>query len=242
MAEAEPRRPALVSLRQVGRRYGSGRSQVVALWEVDLEVGTGEMVAVVGPSGSGKTTLLSLIGGLDRPDSGEIVVGGQELARLDPSQLTAYRRERIGFVFQAAGLVPLMTALENVALVLELQGRDGAVAAAVALEALQDVGLEARARHRGHELSGGEQQRVALARALVKKPRLLLADEPTGQLDSETGAEIMRLIRSLTSAGTTVILATHDTAMAELSDRTFHLEDGRLSPAKLGEGGELSPA
>jgi putative ABC transport system ATP-binding protein len=228
-AEAAPACPALVRLRQVSRHYGIGRSRVQALHEVDLEVREAEMLAIVGPSGSGKTTLLSLIGGLDRADAGEIEVDGQNLGALRVAELAAFRRQRVGFVFQAAGLVPLMTAAENVALVLELQGNNGADASVAALEALRMVGLEDRARHRGHELSGGEQQRVALARALVKRPRLLLADEPTGQLDTETGAAIMRLVRSLTSSGTTVIVATHDAGMAEAADRLLSMEDGRLT-------------
>jgi putative ABC transport system ATP-binding protein len=228
-AEAAPACPALVRLRQVSRHYGIGRSRVQALHEVDLEVREAEMLAIVGPSGSGKTTLLSLIGGLDRADAGEIEVDGQNLGALRVAELAAFRRQRVGFVFQAAGLVPLMTAAENVALVLELQGNNGVDAAVAALEALRMVGLEERARHRGHELSGGEQQRVALARALVKRPRLLLADEPTGQLDTETGAAIMRLVRSLTSSGTTVIVATHDAGMAEAADRLLSMEDGRLA-------------
>jgi putative ABC transport system ATP-binding protein len=228
-AEAAPACPALVRLRQVSRHYGIGRSRVQALHEVDLEVREAEMLAIVGPSGSGKTTLLSLIGGLDRADAGEIQVDGQNLGALRVAELAAFRRQRVGFVFQAAGLVPLMTAAENVALVLELQGKNGADASVAALEALRKVGLEERARHRGHELSGGEQQRVALARALVKRPRLLLADEPTGQLDTETGAAIMRLVRSLTSSGTTVIVATHDAGMAEAADRLLNMEDGRLA-------------
>jgi putative ABC transport system ATP-binding protein len=228
-AEAAPACPALVRLRQVSRHYGIGRSRVQALHEVDLEVREAEMLAIVGPSGSGKTTLLSLIGGLDRADAGEIEVDGQNLGALRVAELAAFRRQRVGFVFQAAGLVPLMTAAENVALVLELQGNYGADASVAALEALRMVGLEDRARHRGHELSGGEQQRVALARALVKRPRLLLADEPTGQLDTETGAAIMRLVRSLTSSGTTVIVATHDAGMAEAADRLLNMEDGRLT-------------
>jgi putative ABC transport system ATP-binding protein len=228
-AEAAPACPALVRLRQVSRHYGIGRSRVQALHEVDLEVREAEMLAIVGRSGSGKTTLLSLIGGLDRADAGEIEVDGQNLGALRVAELAAFRRQRVGFVFQAAGLVPLMTAAENVALVLELQGNNGADASVAALEALRMVGLEDRARHRGHELSGGEQQRVALARALVKRPRLLLADEPTGQLDTETGAAIMRLVRSLTSSGTTVIVATHDAGMAEAADRLLSMEDGRLT-------------
>jgi len=218
----------LVEARGLTRRFRAGGATLEALRDVDLDVAEGELLAVVGRSGSGKTTLLGVIGGLDRPDAGRVRVAGVEVTGLSSEALTEYRLRTVGFVFQASGLVALMTAAENVALALQLQGDDAETAAAAARAALVAVGLEERAEHRAYELSGGEQQRVALARAIAKKPRLLLADEPTGQLDSETSASIMHLIRSLHDAGTTVVVATHDEALAALADRALRLEDGVL--------------
>ena len=218
----------LVEARGLTRRFRAGGATLEALRDVDLDVAEGELLAVVGRSGSGKTTLLGVIGGLDRPDAGRVRVAGVNVAALSSEALTEYRLRMVGFVFQASGLVALMTAAENVALALQLQGDDAETAAAAARAALVAVGLEERAEHRAYELSGGEQQRVALARAIAKKPRLLLADEPTGQLDSETSASIMHLIRSLHDAGTTVVVATHDEALAALADRALRLEDGVL--------------
>ena len=199
-----------------------------ALRGADLEVPEGEMAAVMGPSGSGKTTLLGIIGGLDRPDNGSVRVGGIDVAKLSGEELADYRLRSVGFVFQAPGLVPLMSALENIALPLQLMGQEPKEADDVALDALELVGLEGRAKHRAYELSGGEQQRVALARALAKRPRVLLADEPTGQLDSETSAAIVDLIVSIRGQ-TTILLATHDEAVAVRADRVINIEDGKLS-------------
>jgi len=210
------------------RRFKVGDATAWALRGADLEVAEGEMVAVRGPSGSGKTTLLGLIGGLDRPEVGSVRVGDVDVTRLVGEDLAQYRLRSVGFVFQAPGLVPLMSALENVALPLQLMGREGADAESVALEALELVGLETRAKHRAYELSGGEQQRVSLARALAKQPRVLLADEPTGQLDSETSAAIVDLIASLRGQ-ITIVLATHDETVASRADRVISIEDGRLS-------------
>jgi putative ABC transport system ATP-binding protein len=227
----------LVSLRGVERRYSAGGSVTTALQNLDLSVSEGELLAVIGPSGSGKTTLMGVIGGLDMADAGSIVVGGTDVAALSGEALAAYRLRMVGFVFQSPGLVPLMTALENVALPLQLMGKDPSEAETLARGALELVGLEARARHRAFELSGGEQQRVALARALAKRPRLLLADEPTGQLDSETSAAIIDLIRSFRGQ-TTIIVATHDDAVAAMTDRTVRIEDGRLIGASISGAGE----
>jgi putative ABC transport system ATP-binding protein len=218
----------MISLSGVVRRFKVGDATAWALRGADLEVAEGEMVAVRGPSGSGKTTLLGLIGGLDRPEVGSVRVGDVDVTRLVGEGLAQYRLRSVGFVFQAPGLVPLMSALENVALPLQLMGREGADAESVALEALELVGLEARAKHRAYELSGGEQQRVSLARALAKQPRVLLADEPTGQLDSETSAAIVDLIASLRGQ-ITIVLATHDETVATRADRVINIEDGRLS-------------
>ena len=218
----------MISLSGVVRRFKVGEASVWALRGADLEVPEGEMAAVMGPSGSGKTTLLGIIGGLDRPDNGSVRVGGVDVAKLSGEELADYRLRSVGFVFQAPGLVPLMSALENIALPLQLMGQEPKEADDVALDALELVGLEGRAKHRAYELSGGEQQRVALARALAKRPRVLLADEPTGQLDSETSAAIVDLIVSIRGQ-TTILLATHDEAVAVRADRVINIEDGRLS-------------
>jgi putative ABC transport system ATP-binding protein len=227
----------LVRLRGVKRRYSAGGTITTALHGLDLDVSGGELLAVIGPSGSGKTTLMGVIGGLDSVDSGSVFVGETDVTALRGEALADYRLRTVGFVFQAPGLVPLMTALENVALPLQLMGKDPPEAQTLANQALILVGLEARARHRAFELSGGEQQRVALARALAKGPRLLLADEPTGQLDSETSAAIVELIRSFRGR-TTTIVATHDDAVAAMADRTVRIEDGRLIVASVAGSGE----
>ncbi len=218
----------MISLHNVERSFKSGGGVVAALQGADLEVADGEMVALVGPSGSGKTTLMGIIGGLDRPDSGSVSVAGVEVTKLVGKELAQYRLRSVGFVFQAPGLVLLMSALENIALPLQLMGRHAADAESVAFDALELVGLESRAKHRAYELSGGEQQRVALARALAKQPRVLLADEPTGQLDSETSAAIVELMGSLRGQ-ITILLATHDESVAAFADRVINIEDGRLS-------------
>jgi len=223
----------MISLQGVERVFRVGDASVAALRGADLEVAEGEMAALIGPSGSGKTTLLGIIGGLDRPDAGSVRVGGVDVAKLEGNELAQYRLRSVGFVFQAPGLVPLMSALENIALPLQLMGHEPAEADEVALDALELVGLEKRARHRAYELSGGEQQRVALARALAKRPRVLLADEPTGQLDSETSAAIVELMVSIRGQ-TTILIATHDEAVAARADRVINIEDGRL-------GAQLEP-
>jgi putative ABC transport system ATP-binding protein len=227
----------LVRLRGVERRYAAGGTVTRALQGVDLDVAEGELLTVIGPSGSGKTTLMGVIGGLDVVDAGSVVVDGTDVTALRGEALAGYRLRTVGFVFQSPGLVALMTALENVALPLQLMGKDSPDAERLAREALTSVGLEARAHHRAFELSGGEQQRVALARALAKGPRLLLADEPTGQLDSETSAAIVELIRSFRGR-TTVIVATHDEAVAAMADRTIQIQDGRLIAASATGAGE----
>jgi putative ABC transport system ATP-binding protein len=217
-----------VALEGVWKQYELGGRRFSALRDVDLRVEEGELVLLLGRSGSGKTTLLSLAGALDHPDEGRVRLAGREVVRLRERELYRLRQREVGWVFQTSGLLPLLTAAENVALALRIQGRPPAACQAPALAALDAVGLADRARHRAFELSGGEQQRVALARAMVRGPRLLLADEPTGQLDSETGREMAGLIRAATGAGTTVILATHDPALAALADRVVRIEDGRL--------------
>ena len=220
---------ALVRATSLTRDYPSGDGIVHALRSIDLAVGRGQLLAVRGRSGSGKTTLLNLLGGLDRPTSGSVVVDGHEISAMDEDQLVDIRRRTIAFIFQSFGLVPILTAAENVEVPLRLvrtepRERDRRVA-----ELLEIVGLHERARHRPHELSGGEQQRVAIARALANRPKLLLADEPTGQLDSETGHRIMLVLREVVRAeGITAVVATHDPLMMDVADRIVELRDGAL--------------
>ena len=195
--------------------------------EVSLEVAAGETLAVTGPSGAGKSTLLALLAGLDLPSSGRVLLAGEDLSALDEDGRARVRARHVGFVFQAFHLVPALTALENVALPLELARQRGA--RATALAALEHVGLAARAAHYPRKLSGGEQQRVALARAFVARPEVLFADEPTGNLDSLTGANIIeRLLRLNTEAGTTLVLVTHDPELAARCGRTVRMDAGRM--------------
>lgn len=213
----------------IGRDYPSGDGIVRALVEVNLRVDAGELVAVRGRSGSGKTTLLNVLGGLDRPTSGSVVIEGRDLARLSTAELIDLRRRTIGFVFQGFGLLPILSAAENVEIPLRLASVASGMRQERVQEMLDVVGLGGRAGHRPAELSGGEQQRVAIARALANRPRILLADEPTGQLDSETGHVIMQLIRRVVhTEGVTAIVATHDPAMLDVADRVVELHDGRL--------------
>jgi len=218
----------LIACEHVTRSYEAPSGRVVAVRDVSLAIGAGELVALVGASGSGKTTLLGLLGCLDQPDSGRILLEGVDVMELAEPARLALRRAKVGFVFQAAGLVPLMTAFENVALALEILRTDPQTAEAAATKALDRVGLVERVQHRTYELSGGEQQRVALARAIAKAPALLLADEPTGQLDSETGVAIFALLREVAAAGTAVLVATHDDVLARGADRILTLVDGAL--------------
>ena len=231
-ATASPRPPAgepLVRVEHVDRTYGSGHGAVHALRDVSLEVGQGELVAVVGRSGSGKTTLLNVIGGLDRPDAGRVVVAGQEVSSLDERGLVALRRDVIAFIFQTFGLVPVLTAAENVGVPLRMR-RTPVAEREARVELLLDlVGLGPHAKQRPGQLSGGQQQRVGIARALANSPRLLLADEPTGQLDSETGRAVMALLRAVVEAeGMTAIISTHDPVMVALADRVVRIADGQV--------------
>ncbi|SDC83268.1 ABC transporter ATP-binding protein [Nocardioides lianchengensis] len=218
-----------VVVRGLTRSYGAGPGTVHALRDVSFDVAPGEMVAVVGRSGSGKTTLLNLLGGLDRPDTGTVHLEGTEVTALGDEGLSALRRDTVSYVFQTFGLLPALTAAENVGVPLRL--RRTAVAAReqrVAL-LLDLVGLREHAQQRPAELSGGQQQRVAIARALAGSPRLLVADEPTGQLDAETGLAVMALLRAVVeSEGVTAVVATHDPVMMSLADRVLTIADGRV--------------
>ncbi len=227
--EASPRpgADAIVVATALSREYPSGEGVVHALRGIDLRVGRGQLLAVRGRSGSGKTTLLNLLGGLDRPTSGSVVVDGHEISSMGEDELVEVRRRTIAFVFQSFGLVPILTAAENVEVPLRLVRSEPVQRDRRVAELLEIVGLHDRARHRPHELSGGEQQRVAIARALANRPRLLLADEPTGQLDSETGHRIMLVLRQVVRAeGITAIVATHDQLMIDVADRVVELHDG----------------
>jgi len=233
LARYMPRAPEPM-LRAIGltRDYASGGAVVHALRGVDLAVAEGELLAVRGRSGSGKTTLLNLLGVLDRPTSGRVLLDDVEVSALSDAALVDVRRRTVAFVFQTFGLVPILTAAENVEVPLRLVAVDGRTRDARVRELLELVGLGRRMGHRPHELSGGEQQRVAIARALANRPRLLLADEPTGQLDSETGRKIMALLRTVVRAEhVTAVVATHDRIMLEVADRVVELQDGVLTAA-----------
>jgi ABC-type lipoprotein export system ATPase subunit len=219
----------LVSLRDVHRSYRRGDETVNALRGVSFDVSPGDFVVATGPSGSGKSTLLHVMAGLDRPNSGEVFLEGKPLSTLPDDDLTLYRRRRLGFIFQFFHLLPTLSAVENVALPLLLDGRPPREAERAARERLESLGLGPRASHRPRELSGGEQQRVAIARALVTEPALLLADEPTGNLDSAAGAEVYRILSELPSShGTAIVMVTHDRDAVAHGTRSLRIVDGRL--------------
>jgi putative ABC transport system ATP-binding protein len=218
----------LVSLREVVRVYPRGTTEVVALAGVSLDVREGEKLAIMGPSGSGKTTLLSILGCLDRPSRGEHLFDGRRVEALSDDELSRLRNRSIGFVFQAFHLIPQLTVAENVETPLLYEGAPPSDWRPRALAALERVGLAARADHRPGELSGGEAQRAAIARALVTEPRLLLADEPTGNLDTATGEEIATLLDELHARGRTVVLVTHNETLARRAERVVRLRDGRV--------------
>ena len=234
----------LIAVEGLRKMYGTTAQPVVALDGVNLEVTQGEFVAIMGPSGSGKSTLLYLIGGLDRPTEGRVRVGDVDLQTLDDRALSRLRRTTIGFVFQFFNLLPVLTAVENVAMPLVLDGVSTVEAHRRATTALAQVGLEARSTHRPAELSGGQQQRVALARALVTEPPLILGDEPTGNLDSRAGDEIVELLRQAADEwGRTVVIVTHDPRIAAHADRIVFLKDGRIvDENRLTHAGDTSGA
>jgi len=216
-----------VEARQLTRRYGEGSTAVEALRGVDIDVRSGELVAVMGPSGSGKSTLMHILAGLDKPTSGTVMIAGNEITKLDDARLTQLRRDHIGFVFQFFNLLPMLNAEENVVLPLSIAGQKPDKAWLD--ELLEKMGLDKRRDHRPAELSGGQQQRVAIARSLVTRPTILFADEPTGNLDSKTGGEILELVRHSTdSYGQTTVMVTHEARAASIADRILFLEDGRI--------------
>lgn len=219
----------LVKVAGVSRDYGHGASVVHAVRDVSFVARAGELLAIRGRSGAGKTTLLNIVGGLDRPTAGQVWVDGQEVTGAGERELLALRRHTIGFVFQSFGLVPILSAAENVGVPMRLAKRPAAEREERVPMLLELVGLGGHAAQRPYELSGGQQQRVAVARALANDPQLLIADEPTGQLDSETGRSIMDLLRALVrSRGVTALVATHDPALLDLADRVLTLRDGQL--------------
>jgi putative ABC transport system ATP-binding protein len=218
----------LITLERVSRVYQTGRFEIRALDGLDLVVQRGEFLAVVGPSGSGKSTLMNIVGCLDRPTSGRYILDGSAVDELDDDGLAEVRSRSIGFVFQSYNLLPRTSALDNVATALAYQGVSRRERMTRATAALERLGLGDRLDHEPTELSGGQQQRVAIARALVTEPALLLADEPTGNLDTASGAEVMGILRELHAAGRTVVLITHDAEVAASADRQVHVRDGRL--------------
>ncbi|MEO6457285.1 MAG: ABC transporter ATP-binding protein [Chloroflexia bacterium] len=218
-----------INLVGLTRQYRMGPTFVSAVDGIDLVIEAGEAVALVGPSGSGKSTLLNLLGGLDRPSSGEIWVDGENIARASAKRMVEHRKRRVGFVFQSFNLLPYRTALENVEVPLMISGLSPKERRARAGALLEKVGLGARTSHRPSQLSGGEQQRVAIARSLANEPSILLADEPTGNLDSATGTGVMTLLKELNRGGLTLILVTHDMTVAAYADKIVRLSDGKIA-------------
>ncbi|MDB5178638.1 MAG: ABC-type antimicrobial peptide transport system, ATPase component [Patescibacteria group bacterium] len=224
--------PALIELKSVSKDYTIGDETLHALANVSLSIKPGEFIAITGPSGSGKSTLANIIGGLDKPDSGSVEVEGADLAKAGDRQLSVYRNKHIGFVFQAFNLQPTYTALENVMLPLVLAGAGGKERKARAQECLNDVGLADRMSHRPTQLSGGQRQRVSIARALANKPSIIIADEPTGNLDSAKGREIMTLLAGLNKQGITLIIITHDMEVAKQASRVLSIHDGAVKEGR----------
>jgi putative ABC transport system ATP-binding protein len=225
---ALPPRPTILAAIDVSKTYHTGADEVEALRSINLNVGAGDFVAVMGPSGSGKTTLLNCLSGLDDIDSGTVMVGGKAINELSDADRTRHRAEAMGFVFQAFNLIPVFTATENVELPLLLAGRPAKEARAAAQATLERVGLGHRLNQRPNELSGGEQQRVTVARALAGQPQIVWADEPTGNLDSETAAQVMGLLRELHAEGLTLMLVTHDEEIGATAERRIVVRDGQI--------------
>lgn len=225
---------AILQTRELKKYYGAGDTLVKALDGVELSVENGEFVAIIGTSGSGKSTLLHMLGGLDRPTSGTVTVDGRELSTLKDEELTIFRRRKIGFVFQAYNLVPVLSVYENIVLPIQLDG--GAVDEGYVREVIAVLGLEKKLDSLPGQLSGGQQQRVAIARAIAARSPILMADEPTGALDSRTGEQVLGLMRQMNAEGTTVILITHDNGIAAQADRTVRVKDGRIVHDSLWDG------
>jgi putative ABC transport system ATP-binding protein len=230
MVTSAPAEAPMVAARDVTRTFGHGAAAVRALRGVSLTVGRGQLVALCGRSGSGKTTLLNIVGGLDRPDSGSVHVAGRDVVAMDERERMMLRRREVAFIFQSFGLIPILSAAENVGIPLRMAGVRAREREERVRMMLGIVGLAGHAQQRPDELSGGQQQRVAIARALAAGPQLVIADEPTGQLDSETGSQVMRLLRTVVRAeGVTVLVATHDQGLIEVADDVLMLSDGRVT-------------
>lgn len=226
----------IVELSDLSKVYMMGEIEIHALNHIALEIEEGEFVAILGPSGSGKTTLLNMLGGLDKPATGKIVIDGEDIAGYSESRLTHFRRDQIGFVFQFFNLIPTLTAEENVEFAIELTARDGDITKRTALELLDAVGLKDRAKHFPYQLSGGEQQRVAVARALAKDPALVLGDEPTGNLDFRMGKLVLKTLKEVNEKeGKTVIIVTHNTPIASIANRVLYLHDGKITKIDVNE-------
>jgi len=226
MSQEQPQ--PLIQMNELSRWYKMGDEIVKALSQVSFSIRHGEFVAIIGPSGSGKSTLMNMIGCLDTPDEGDYLLDGQDIGKLSDNGLAKIRNQKLGFIFQGFNLLPKLSALENVELPLIYRGLPHKQRRAMAQEALAKVGLEGRLHHRPTELSGGQQQRVAIARALAGNPPILLADEPTGALDSSTGKDILRLMKELNEQGHTVILITHDLEIADQAKRVIRIQDGQI--------------
>jgi putative ABC transport system ATP-binding protein len=230
MSKVETTKDTLVLLEDVVKSYEMGAVTVTALNHTDLTLARGEFVAILGPSGSGKTTLLNLLGGIDSPTEGRILIDGEDISTYDQRQLTLFRRRKVGFVFQFFNLIPTLSARENVEFALELARRDGTRLDLEADALLAQVGLADRAEHFPYQLSGGEQQRVAVARALAKDPVMILGDEPTGNLDYRTGKLVVAALREVNRiGGKTVVIVTHNQPLAQVADRVLHLRDGHVA-------------
>jgi putative ABC transport system ATP-binding protein len=219
----------MIELRNASKKYQQGAQEVYALRDISLRIKKGEFLSVMGASGSGKSTLLNLIGGLDQPSSGEIFIDGRPLHGISDYELTLFRRRRVGFIFQFFNLLPILTAAENVSLPLLLEGTPYSEVKPRAVELLEQVGLGSRTEHRPEQLSGGEMQRVAISRALISNPAVLLADEPTGNLDSHTSEQIFMLLKNLHDQGQTIVMVTHNPRAAAYGSRIITLKDGALS-------------
>jgi putative ABC transport system ATP-binding protein len=222
---------AMIEVKKLNKEYRSGDENVAALRDLDLSIGDGEFVTIMGQSGSGKSTLLSVLGGMNHPTSGEVTVGGVGIYTLSDDRLADFRADNLGFVFQSFHLVPYLTALENVMLPLAIRRMKSREKRRLAAEALSRVGLGAKIDRLPNQLSGGEQERVAIARAIVNTPRILFADEPTGNLDSRLSEEVMQLFRQLNDHGQTVVMVTHNPDNSRYADRTIHLRDGTIVSA-----------
>ena len=216
----------VIQIEQLKKTYHLGKVNVEALRGVSFEINTGEFVSIMGPSGSGKSTLMHIIGCLDYPTGGKYFLSGQDVSKLNDNQLALFRNQKIGFVFQEFNLLPKATILRNVELPLTYNNTNSRNKKQLAVQALEEVGLSDRLKHRPNEVSGGEKQRVAIARALVNRPSIILADEPTGNLDSKTGQDIMKMIDKLHDEGNTIILVTHEAEIARYAKRVIHLKDG----------------